>query len=138
MKTPFKTLAATLVAFFLTIVVFAAEASPAGTWKWTVQGRQGGQGFEQTLKLEYKDGKVTGTMVGVQGGQFSLPDAPISDATLKDGTLTFALTREFNGNKFTAKYEGKIDGDTIKGTSERPGMDGGAPVKREWMAKRQK
>ena len=38
-----------LAAVVLTASAWAAEASPSGLWKWTVQGRQGGQGFEQTL-----------------------------------------------------------------------------------------
>ena len=57
-------------------------------------------------------------------------DTAIEDGKFKDGTLTFTVTREFNGNKFTPKYSGKLDGDTIKGSSERPGQDGGDPVKR--------
>jgi hypothetical protein len=133
-----KFLSAILAALCLTAFAFAADASPAGTWKWTIQGRQGGQGFEQTLKLDYKDGKVTGTLLGMQGGQFSVPDTAISDASFKDGHLKFAVTREFNGNSFTTKYEGKVDGDTIKGSYERPGMNGGEAVKREWDAKRAK
>ena len=137
MKTLFK-LGAAIAALCLTAVAFAAEASPAGTWKWTVQGRQGGQGFEQTLKLDYKDGKVSGILVGRQGGQFQVPDTAITDATLKDGTLKFTVSREFNGRTFTTKYEGKVEGDAIKGTYERPGGDGGDPVKSDWLAKREK
>jgi hypothetical protein len=138
MKSPFKFVTALLSALCLTVAAFAAEASPAGTWKWTVQGRQGGQGFEQTLKLELKNGQLTGTMLGTQAGQFQIPDTAISDASFKDGVVKFSVTREFNGNKFTSKYEGKLSGDSIKGTSERPGFNGGEPVKREWDAKRQK
>lgn len=134
---PLKVLAAIIAAYCVTLVAFAAaEASPTGTWKWTVQGRQGGRGFEQTLKLDYKDGKLTGTLIGVQGGQFQVPDTPIADATFQDGTVKFAVTREFNGNKFTTKYEGKLAGEAIKGSYERPGFDGGEPVKREWNALR--
>jgi hypothetical protein len=138
MKSPLKLVAAVFAACCLTVTAFAAEASPTGTWKWTIQGRQGGQGFEQTLKLDYKDGKLTGTLLGVQGNQFSVPDTPIADASFKDGTLKFTVTREFNSNKSTTKYEGKLEGDSIKGTYERPGLDGGAAVKREWDAKRAK
>jgi hypothetical protein len=138
MKAHLKSLAAVLAAFCLTVVAFAADASPNGTWKWTIQGRQGGQGFDQTLKLELKDGALTGTLLGVQGNQFSVPDSPISDASFKDGTIKFSVTREFNGNKLTTKYEGKIEGDAIKGSYERPGLNGGDPVKREWDAKRVK
>jgi len=138
MKSFSQPLAVLVAAFCVTVAAFAADASPAGTWKWTVQGRQGGQGFEQTLKLDYKDGQLTGTLLGVQGGQIQIPDTAIADASFKDGALKFAVTREFNGNKFTTKYEGKIEGDTITGNYERPGFNGGDPVKREWIAKRQK
>ena len=138
MKSPLKFIAAFVAALCVTVAAFAAEASPAGTWKWTVQGRQGGQGFEQTLKLDYKDGKLTGTVLGSKNERFEIPDTEISDASFKDGIVKFAVTREFNGNKFTSKYEGKLAGDTITGTSERPGMSGGEATKREWVAKRQK
>lgn len=138
MKTPFKLITALIVAVCVNLIAFAAEASPAGTWKWSVQGRQGGQSFDQTLKLDYKDGKVSGTLLGRQGGQFSVPDTTISDASLKDGVLKFTVTREFNGRSFTTKYEGKIEGDTITGSYERPGFNGGEPVKNEWVAKREK
>ena len=138
MNSPLKMFAALCAALGLVAAALAAEASPAGTWKWTVQGRQGGQGFEQTLKLDYKDGKLSGTMLGVQGGQFQIPDTEISDASFKDGTIKFSVTREFNGNKFTTKYEGKVSGDAITGDYERPGFNGGDPVKREWHATRQK
>lgn len=132
-----KFFAALMAALFVTVAAFAADASPAGTWKWTVQGRQGGQGFEQTLKLDYKDGKLTGTVLGAQRGNFNIPDTDISDASFKDGVVKFSVSREFNGNKFTSKYEGKLEGDTITGKSETPGRDGQS-TSREWVAKRQK
>ena len=138
MKTSFQLLSL-LFALCVSATAYAAEASPAGTWKWSVQGRQGGgQGFEQSLTLDHKDGKLTGTMVGRQGGQFSVPDTKITDASFKDGVIKFTVTREFNDRSFTTKYEGKLEGDTIKGTFERPGFNGGEAVKAEWVAKRQK
>jgi hypothetical protein len=50
--------------------------------------------------------------------------------------VTFSVTREFNGNSFTAKYSGKLDGDTIKGKvdTER----NGETRSRDWEAKRSK
>lgn len=137
MKSPLKFLAACVAALCVTLAAFAAEASPTGTWKWTVQGRQGGQGFEQTLKLDHKDGKLTGTVLGTQRGNFNIPDTEISDASFTDGTIKFSITREFNGNKFTSKYEGRLEGDTITGKSESPGRDG-QTTSRDWVAKRQK
>jgi len=141
MKSPLKFLAALCAACFLSAAAFAADAapaaSPAGTWKWTQPGRNGNPGFEQTLKLDYKDGVLTGTLAGGQGPQGPIPDVTIGDASFKDGTVAFSVTREFNGNKFSSKYEGKLDGDTLKGSVERPGRDGNT-MKREWTATRAK
>ena len=48
------------------------------------------------------------------------------------------MTREFNGNKMTTKYSGKVSGDTIKGKIEMPARGGGDPMTRDWEAKRAK
>lgn len=130
MKSLRSILAAGFAATVLTVSAFAAD--PTGTWKWSVPGRDG-QARETTAKLELKDGKLTGSMAGRQGGE-----TPISDATFKDDTVAFSVVREFNGNKMTSKYTGKLEGDTIKGSSERPGRDGGAPQKSDWVATRAK
>jgi hypothetical protein len=123
---------AVLIACCVSAAAIAAEASPAGTWKWP-SGRAGGT--EQTLKLDYTAGKLTGTLLGGGAG----PDTPISDASFKDGVIKFSVTREARGMKVTTKYEGKLEGDAIKGTSERPNVQGGdAPVKRDWNAVRTK
>lgn len=136
MKSYRKLLAAWFAACFFAVAAFAAaDASPAGTWKWTQQGRQGGSGTERTLKLDYNDGKLTGTLVGFSMGQRQIPDIAISDGSFKDGTVSFNVTTEFNGNKRTSKYRGKLDGDTIKGSIEREGRDG-AMQKGEWTATR--
>ena len=137
MKIP-KLLATVVVACLLSVTAFAAEASPTGLWKWTVQGRSGGQGFEQSLKLELKEGKLTGVMLGRQAGNFSVPDTRISDATFKDGQIEFSVKRELNGQTFTIKYEGKLEGDTIQGTFERGAIGKAGPSTSEWLAKRQK
>lgn len=136
MKSPLKFFAAFLAACFITVAAFAADASPAGTWKWTQQGRQG-NASERAMKLELKDGKLTGTLEGWQMGDNKIPDTAISDATFKDGVVAFSVSREFNGNKFTTKYEGKVEGDKLTGTIEAPGRDG-AVQKREWVATRAK
>lgn len=52
--------------------------------------------------------------------------------------VKFAVTREFNGRAFTTTYEGKLEGDSIKGTYDRPGIDSGGSSKTEWNARRQK
>ncbi|HEX2854834.1 MAG TPA: hypothetical protein VHO24_16495 [Opitutaceae bacterium] len=143
MKSYPKFIAALIAACCFTVAAFAAEtapaapaASPSGDWKWTQQG--GNQSMEMTAHLEYKDGKLTGAVIGMQGPQGQIPDVAIADASFKDGVVSFTVTREFNGNKRTSKYEGKLEGDTIKGSRERPGRDGGAPQKSDWVATRKK
>jgi hypothetical protein len=114
---------------FLTVAAFAADAT--GTWNWTAPGRNGGAGRPAKATLAVKDGALTGTVSG-RGG-----DTPITDASIKDdGTIAFSVTREMGGNSVTIKYSGKLDGDTITGTMERPNPDGGDPVKTDWKATR--
>jgi hypothetical protein len=130
-------LAALAAACFMTTAAIAADASATGTWKYTQAGRGGNPGVERTLILDAKDGKLTGTLKGATMGQFEIPDAAIGDGSVKDGTVSFTVTTEFNGNKRVTKYEGKLEGDTITGTTEAPGRDG-AVQKREWKATRAK
>src|ERR1044071_9156085 len=87
------------------------KADPTGTWKWSFTG-QNGQTRETTLKLKMDGDKLSGTVSGRNG------DTAIDNASLKGDEISFEVTREFNGNKFTSKYKGKIEGDTIKGKSE--------------------
>lgn len=137
MRSLFRSAVVALAACAVAVVAFAAEAaSPAGMWKWTA-GRSG-PGVEQALQLEYAAGNLTGTLMGSQTPQFSLPDTPISEASFKDGVIKFSVVRQLNGAKVTTRYEGKLEGDAIKGTSERPNPQGGEPVKREWDARRVK
>jgi hypothetical protein len=105
------------------------KPNPTGTWKWTVKFND--QEREFTLKLKLDGDKLTGTMTGRDG-----KDTPIEDATFKDGEVKFNVTRERDGQKFTIKYAGKIEGDTLKGKTEFE-RDGQAQS-RDWEAKRAK
>ena len=137
MKSPRKFLAAFFAVCLITVAAFAADVSPTGTWKWTQQGRQGGQGVERSIKLELKDGKLTGTLAAWQMGDNTIPEVAIGDGTFKGGVIAFTVTTEFNGNKRVSKYEGKLEGDKITGSIESPGRDGQA-MKRDWAATRAK
>jgi hypothetical protein len=126
-----------LASLAVLVFVFAGVARAAddkksveGTWKWTVQG-QNNQSFEQTMKLKMEGDKVTGVILGRNN-----TETKIEDATFKDGVLAFSVTRERNGNKFTSKYNGKLDGDTIKGKIETE--RNGQTQSRDWEAKREK
>lgn len=138
MNTSRRIFAAFIAVCFTAVAAFAADASPDGTWKWTQPGRNGGEGFERSVVFAMKDGKLTGTLKGFSTGQFEVPDMAIEDGAFKDGTISFSVSREFNGNKFTTKYTGKLEGDKITGSSESPGRGGGAPRKAEWVATRSK
>jgi hypothetical protein len=129
---------AILAACFISATAFAADASPTGIWKWMQPGRDGGAGSERKIQLELKDGKLTGKMLGFEGPQGQMPDSPISDGTFKDGTVAFSVVREFGDQKFIIKYSAKLEGDTLKGSVERPGFGGGEPTKTDWVATRSK
>lgn len=126
MKTP-RILFAALIAAFLTAVA-ASAGDPSGTWTWTQQTRNG-QTRETTATLMLKDGQLTGTISG-RGGA-----TEISNASFQDDVVAFSLVREFNGNRFEQKFTGKLEGDTITGTTERGGRDGQTRTD-EWVAKR--
>lgn len=118
-----------VVAGFASISRAADKPDPTGTWKWSVT--RNNQTFEPTLKLKLEGEKLTGTISG-QNNQ----ETVIDDAKFKDGEVSFAVTRERNGQKFTTKYKGKLDGDTIKGKSERE--RNGQTMETDWEAKREK
>jgi len=115
------------VAIVLGLGTTASAADATGTWKWTVE--RGGNTIEQTLKLKQDGDKLTGTMIGRMN-----TETPIEDGKVADDTVSFKVTREFNGNKFVLMYQGKVSGDTIKGEAkfERDGNTESRP----WEAKR--
>ncbi|MDQ5979791.1 MAG: hypothetical protein QG602_2766 [Verrucomicrobiota bacterium] len=112
----------------LAAAVSALAADPTGTWKWTTQSPNGE--ISTTLKLESKDGKLTGAYSNAFG------DTVISAVSFQQEILAFEVVRDLGGNKFVVKYRGKLEGDTIKGTLEAAGPDGGEAMKLDWNATR--
>ena len=106
----------------------AGKGDINGTWTWSMQGREG-QSREVSMKVKKEGDKITGTMPGRNGAEVQ-----IENAKLEGDTLTFSVTREFNGNKFTSKYSGKVAGDTITGKIET--QRNGESRSRDWVAKR--
>jgi preprotein translocase subunit SecD len=113
------------------------KADPAGTWKWSRPGRGDAAAVEVTMKIKVEGDKITGK-ISQPGRQGNVQEVDIKDAKVKGDEITFSVTQERGGNSFTTKYAGKISGDAIKGTIERPGRDGGDPTKTPWEAKREK
>ena len=123
-----------VLALGATAQVKAAD-SATGTWNWTQPGRNGGADRKSTLKLKQDGEKLTGTVTAPgRGGETA--DTEISDGKIKGDEVSFNVVREFNGNKFTAKYNGKLSGDSIKGKIETE--RNGTPNSRDWEAKRDK
>ena len=110
------------------------KADPSGTWTWSAPGRDGGEARKSTLKLKAEGEKLTGS-ISAPGRQGQSRDTEISNGKIKGDEISFDVTREFNGNKFTAKYSGKISGDTIKGKVETERE--GNTRSRDWEAKRE-
>ncbi|HZR17714.1 MAG TPA: hypothetical protein VFE51_10340 [Verrucomicrobiae bacterium] len=109
------------------------SADASGTWTWTVPGRQGRPDRKMTAKLKVDGDKVTGkiTQPGRDGQEI---ENEIKDGKIKGDEISFSVTREFNGNSMTTKYNGKVSADAIKGKMEFE--RNGEPVKRDWEAKR--
>jgi len=113
------------------------KVDPSGTWTWTGRGGGGGGGGgerKMTLKLKTEGEKVTGTL-SFPGRDGQTRDTEISNGKLKGDELSFSVTREFNGNKMTAKYNGKVTADSIKGKIETE--RNGETQSRDWEAKRE-
>jgi len=115
-KLGYWSFAVLVVAVAIPGLVPAAQAQDAagdvsGTWKWSQQG-PGGE-IEFTLKIKQVGEKLTGTITGF-GGE----ESPIEEGKVKDGTVTFKVTRDFGGRPFVTTYTGKVDGNALKGKSE--------------------
>jgi hypothetical protein len=110
--------------------------SATGNWSWTAPGRDGGEGRKMTLELKQDGEKLTGKLSspGRDGG--AARETEISDGSVKGTDVTFSVTREFNGNKMTSKYSGKLTADAITGKVETKDRDGN-DRSRDWTAKKE-
>ena len=124
-----KRVAAVVCVLALAGLVRAEEKpNPTGTWKYTADVN--GQSIDVTIKLKLDGDKLTGTV------SVADTETKIEDAKYKDGEVSFTAKPEFNGNKVTIKYTGKIKGDTFKGKREIE--RNGETTTREFEAKRAK
>lgn len=122
---------------WLVFAISAAMTGPAlalsaadvtGTWKWSVE--RNGNTIETTLKLKQDGDKLTGTITGRNN-----TETEIEDGKVEGDTVSFQVTREFNGNTFVMKFHGTVSGDTLKGKIETE--RNGETRERDWEAKRE-
>ena len=115
-----KTLVATFVLLLVTLsAAFAADID--GKWKSERKVERNGETMTITLVFDLKaDGsKLTGkvTMTGPWGER----EADVADGKLEGAKFSFSTTTEGPNGTMTTKYEGTLEGDTLKGTSAREG-----------------
>ncbi|HWI58394.1 MAG TPA: hypothetical protein VNZ22_14310 [Bacillota bacterium] len=123
-----------LLALGFVVQIQAQDKKADGTWTWTTPGRNGGPERKMTLKLKTEGDKLTGTLSS-PGRQGQATDTAIEDGKVKGDEISFTVTREFNGNKMTSKYNGKVSADAIKGKTEFE--RNGEKQSRDWEAKRE-
>lgn len=114
-----------LLSIALALVATAALAYAAdvnGAWSGELHTREGGA-FQVTLTLKAQGDKVTGTY-----GQGSAEDVNIENGKLAGDTLTFSITRQGRDNQsLKFNYTGKVEGNTMKLTSQREGAQRPGP-----------
>lgn len=135
LRTFIRTLACLALALGFTAGLRADDkkADASGIWTWTTPGRNGGEPRKMTLKLKAEGEKLTGKL-GAPNRDGEITETDIADGKIKGDEVSFTVTREFNGNKFTSKYNGKLSADAIKGKMEFE--RNGESQSRDWEAKR--
>jgi hypothetical protein len=106
-----------LPALFAAFALTASAADVAGTWKASFETPNGT--MESTFTFKVDGTKLTGTVAGQMG------EAPISEGKIEGEKISFAVSREFNGQTFKITYDGTISGNEMKLTLHFPGRDEG-------------
>lgn len=102
-----------------------------GTWKWTVTTPDG-QSINASVVLKQDGAKLTGTYSS-RIGETSFGETPIQEGKLSSKDISFMVVRKINDQAFTLKYDGKLEGDRIKGSVVIADGD----QKFDWNAKRE-
>jgi hypothetical protein len=99
-----RTLYACVAALLLGMVSLVCAADATGKWVAELPGR-GGNAMKTTFTFKVEGSTLTGSVSGRNG------DTPIENGKIDGNTITFEVTRTFNGNTFTTKYSGKVGED---------------------------
>jgi hypothetical protein len=130
------------VTTILLVVAFVAVAADvSGKWTYEAPGRGGNPGRPTTITLKAEGMKLTGTVPGGGGrggggGGTPPPDVEISNGKVNGNNVSFEVKRSTQNGDIVTKYEGTVDGDSLKLNITRPGMNGGDPTTTEVVAKR--
>ena len=111
-----------LVAVLLSIAQVNSFARPqssvVGTWDVTIESPQGKR--NAVLVIKQDGGKLTGAMKSPQG------ERPLDSISLKGNDITFAMTRNVQGQDMVFTYKGKVEKDSMKGDADFGGFATGA------------
>ena len=77
-----------------------------GAWKVT-RPNQADAANPQVLTLKQEGEKLTGTLK-------ARAETPIAEGKVSGGTITFKVTRDYQGKPRTSTFEGELDGETLK------------------------
>lgn len=121
------------ILFLLTVMLAPAAlcmqaADVTGQWIAQVPGRDGNT-METTFTFKTAGEKLTGSMENQYGAR------EISDGKVSGDDIAFNVNIEFNDNKMTLVFTGKVAGSEIKFKRERKGGDMG-PSSVEFVAKK--
>ena len=98
---------------FIVVLTFSAIAFAAaidGVWTATFDTPIGEQHYTYTFKADGE--KLTGTAKNDMG------ETPIEEGLIKGDDVTFTENLDFQGQKISIKYKGKMSGDEIKFTRQ--------------------
>jgi hypothetical protein len=119
-----------------------SPVNPTGTWKLTTPGTNtNARVSAQTLKLNLDGGTLTGTLTynssAIVNGKAHVSESPITEAKLRGDEISFKFTHPpavGRGPNANYSYQGRISGNTIKGTFTTEWM--GQTRTRDWQAER--
>jgi uncharacterized protein (DUF2147 family) len=130
-----KSVLVAIIVLVVTLAAFAADVT--GKWTYQMAGRNGSASRSVTITLKADGAKLSGSvpsrMMG-RGGTFT----EISNGKIDGNNIYFEVTRDIQGNSFTSKYQGTLNGDELKLKITSPGFGGGEPRTNEFTAKRDK
>jgi hypothetical protein len=121
------------IALVLSFALIAADVT--GKWTYEQPGRGGNPGRPVTITLKQDGTKLTGSVPGMgRGGDNPPPPTEITDGKVDGNMVSFTVKREFNGNTMVQKFDGTVEGDTIKFKITRDTQNG--PQTNEVVAKK--
>jgi hypothetical protein len=80
-----------------------------GSWKWSWTDAEGTE-HPRVLKIRKVEGKLAAVIVGDNG-----EERPVSEVRVEGDTLHVVSKLERDGQEMEIRYEGKVEGDTIRG-----------------------